>query len=203
MSLNDWKSTTWGEATRRKFLKVLALTGTVSSLDLLGPLKKIGFGKEGEMTPEEMREKAMQVFMKPKLFMCSQATLAVGQEKLGKKDWEVIKAMGAFGAGLGCNGEVCGALIGALATMGLKFSRDQEEGREDRKMWGYTAELVKRFREEIVKNHSGIRCQEIAGVNWRDREQAANYYKGEKFVECTRIVGDTAKLIGELLERKA
>jgi C_GCAxxG_C_C family probable redox protein len=121
---------------------------------------------------------------------------------LGKKDWEVTKAMGAFGAGLGCNGEVCGALIGAIATMGLKFGRGQEEGKEDRKMWGYTAELLKRFREEIVKNHSGIRCQEIAGVNWRDREQVANYYKGEKFLECTRIVGDTAKLTGELLERQ-
>ncbi len=131
------------------------------------------------------------------------ATLAVGQEKLGKKDWEVIKAMAAFAGGLGSNGEICGALIGAIATMGLKFGRDQEEGKEDRKMWGNTVEILKRFREEIVKKHSGIRCQEIAGVNWRDREQAANFWKGEKFVECTRIVGDTAKLIGELLERKA
>jgi C_GCAxxG_C_C family probable redox protein len=129
------------------------------------------------------------------------ATLAVGQEKLGKKDWEVVKAMGAFGGGLGLNGEVCGALIGAIATMGLKFGRDQEEAKEDRKMWGNTAELLKRFREEVVKNHGGIRCREIAGVDWKNREEAANFFKGEKFVECTRIVGDTAKLIGELLER--
>jgi hypothetical protein len=56
-------------ATRRRFLKFLALTGTLSSLDLLGHSKKIGFGKEGELTLEEMREKAIKVFMKPKLFM--------------------------------------------------------------------------------------------------------------------------------------
>lgn len=68
MFINDWKGSTWGEATRRKFLKVLALTGTVSSVDLWGPLKKVGFGKESEMTPEEMREKAMQLFKKPKQF---------------------------------------------------------------------------------------------------------------------------------------
>jgi hypothetical protein len=45
------------------------LTGTVLSVDLLGPFKKIGFGEEGGMTLEEMRQEAMQVFGQPKLFM--------------------------------------------------------------------------------------------------------------------------------------
>jgi branched-chain amino acid transport system substrate-binding protein len=34
------------EVTRRKFLKLLALTGTVSSVELFGPFKKMGFGAE-------------------------------------------------------------------------------------------------------------------------------------------------------------
>ena len=61
---------------------------------------------------------------------------------------------------------------------------------------------MKRFREEIVQSHSGIHCREIIGVDWTNREQALNYYKGEKVKECARIVGDTAKLTGELLERQ-
>ena len=69
MFFGDCKDMKQGGPTRRGFLKILALTGTISSFDLLGPFKKRGFGKEGAMTPEEMREKAMQVFMKPKLFM--------------------------------------------------------------------------------------------------------------------------------------
>jgi C_GCAxxG_C_C family probable redox protein len=121
---------------------------------------------------------------------------------MGKKDWEVVKAMEAFGGGLGVNGEVCGALIGALTVIGLRFGRDREEGKKDPRIWNYTRELLKRFREEIVQCHGGIRCQEIVGVDWRDREQASNYYKGEKVLECKRIVGETAKLIGELLERR-
>ena len=68
-------------------------------------------------------------------------------------------------------------------------------------MWTYTRELLKRFRGEIVQKHGGILCSEIAGVDWTDREQAKNFYKGEKVLECGRIVGDTAMLIGELLER--
>ena len=43
------------EATRRKFLKLLATTGTVLSVDLFGPLKKIGFGKESGTTSNERR----------------------------------------------------------------------------------------------------------------------------------------------------
>lgn len=121
---------------------------------------------------------------------------------MGKKDWETVRAMGAFAGGLGANGEVCGALIGALAVLGLRFGRSGEEEKEDPRMWGYTHELVKRFREEIVQSHAGIRCQEIAGVDWTNREQVQSYYKEEKFMECARIVGDTAKVTGELLERQ-
>jgi len=70
MSFGDCKDIGLWEATRRKFLKILALTGTVSSVDLLGPFKKMGFGKEGGMTLEEMRKKAAWIFMrKPNPFM--------------------------------------------------------------------------------------------------------------------------------------
>jgi C_GCAxxG_C_C family probable redox protein len=109
--------------------------------------------------------------------------------------------MGAFGGGLGGNGEVCGAVVGALGVLGLRFSRGREEEKEDPRMWAFTQELLKRFREEIAKNHGGILCREIAGVDWMDREQAKKFYKSEKALECGRIVGDTAQLVGELLER--
>jgi C_GCAxxG_C_C family probable redox protein len=109
--------------------------------------------------------------------------------------------MGAFGGGLGGNGEVCGAVVGALAVMGLRFSRASEDEREDPKMWSYTHELLERFQTEIAKNHGSILCREIARVNWKDREQARAFYKSEAALECGRIVGDTAMLVGEILDR--
>ena len=112
-----------------------------------------------------------------------------------------MKAMGAFGGGLGGNGEVCGAVVGALAVIGLRFSRASEDEKEDPKMWSYTHEVLERFQKEIVKNHEGILCREIARVNWKDREQARAFYKSEAALECGRIVGDTAMLVGELLDR--
>jgi C_GCAxxG_C_C family probable redox protein len=151
------------------------------------------------MTGEEMREKAVQMMMKR--FHWSQAVLAVGQEKLGRKDDEVMRALGAFGGGLGGNGEVCGAVAGAIAVMGLRFSRAREDEKEDPRMWSYAHEVLERFQKEIAKNHGSILCREIARVNWKDREQVKAFYKSEKVLECGRIVGETAQLVGELLER--
>jgi hypothetical protein len=198
MSFGDCKDMELWEATRRRFLKILALTGTVLSVDLFGPSKKMGFGKEGDMTPEEMREKRVSCII------TSDSTEARpflrSAREIGEKDWEVVRAwerLRRFGA----NGELCGSLVGALAVLGLKFGRNREDEKEDPRMWSYTRELLKRFREEIVQSHGGIRCLEIAGVDWRNREQVQSFYNGEKFLECARIVGDTAKLTGELLER--
>ena len=120
---------------------------------------------------------------------------------LGKKDEETIRAMGAFGGGLGGNGEVCGALVGALAVLGLRFSRAREDEKEDPRMWSFCQEMAERFRREIVKNHEGIRCRDIAGVDWRDRDQVRAFYRGEKLSECGRIVGDAARLLSDLVGR--
>ena len=109
--------------------------------------------------------------------------------------------MGAFGGGLGGNGEVCGAVVGALGVLGLRFGRGREEEKEDPRIWVYAQEVLQRFRE-IVKNHGGISCREITGVDWKDREQAKAFYRSEKITECRRIVGDTAHMVGELLERE-
>jgi hypothetical protein len=68
MFSGDYRDVKQAGPTRRGGLKNLALTGMASSFDLFGPSKKMGFGKEGEMTPEEMRENAMQLFKKPKQF---------------------------------------------------------------------------------------------------------------------------------------
>jgi C_GCAxxG_C_C family probable redox protein len=109
--------------------------------------------------------------------------------------------MAAFGGGLGANGEVCGAVVGGLACIGLRFGRAIGEAGTDTKMFGYSSEFLKRFREEIAAGC--ILCREIAQVDWRDPEQVKAYREGGKSRECLVLVGKTAKLVGELLERSA
>jgi len=153
------------------------------------------------MTPEEMKKEAIKM-MAIERFHCSQAVAAVGQEKLGKGNDEVIRAMGAFGGGLGGNGEVCGALAGGLAVLGLRYSRAAAGEKEDLNMWAAAEEMLRRFRDEIVDQGGTIYCRDIACVDWKDREGAKAFYQGDKVKKCIRIVGETAVLVGEMLERE-
>jgi C_GCAxxG_C_C family probable redox protein len=111
----------------------------------------------------------------------------------------MIKAMDSFGGGLGAHGEVCGAVIGGLATIGLKFGRPKPGNESDMKMWKYSSIFMKRFKEEVADGK--IHCRDIAGVDWRNPDQVKKFQEGEKFRSCQILTGKTAKIIGDLLER--
>jgi C_GCAxxG_C_C family probable redox protein len=144
-----------------------------------------------------MQEKAMQIFGQG--MQWSQAVLAVGQEKLGIQDENLIKAMDSFGGGLAAHGEVCGAVIGGLAVIGLNFGRPKSGNDPDRRIWKHSSIFINRFKEEVTGGK--LLCREIAGVNWRDKDQTTDYYKGEKFRSCQQLSGKTARIVGELLEQ--
>lgn len=107
--------------------------------------------------------------------------------------------MGAFGGGLGANGEVCGAVIGGLAVLGLKFSREADDENEDLRLWSFTRELLWRFENEVTGG--SIYCRDIAKVDWTNMERVKKFYKSDALIECQRITGETARLVGELLDR--
>jgi C_GCAxxG_C_C family probable redox protein len=107
--------------------------------------------------------------------------------------------MGPFGAGLAASGDVCGNVIGALAVFGLMFSRSKAEEKESPLMWSYSQKFLRRFRDEIGRG--SLLCRDIIGVDWKDREQARTFHGSEKYRECLRITGETAKMVGELLEQ--
>jgi C_GCAxxG_C_C family probable redox protein len=111
----------------------------------------------------------------------------------------LIRAMGPFGAGLAATGEVCGSVIGALAAFGLMFSRSREEERESPLMWSYSQRFLHRFKDEI--GGGCIRCRDLIGVDWSDREQAKHFHSSEKYGECLRITGETARIVGEMIDR--
>ena len=65
---------------------------------------------------------------------------------------------------------MCGAVFGALAVLGLRFSRGKDEEKEDLRMWTYVREFLKAF------------------------------YKSEKLLTCRDLTGATARLLGEFME---
>ncbi len=111
---------------------------------------------------------------------------------------ELMRAMGAFGGGLTATGEVCGAVIGALAAIGVAYSRSSAEETEDFRKWVLGHRFQKRFREEL--GNGSILCRDIAGVDWRDQEQREKFHKSEKFLACRDLTANAARILGELFE---
>ena len=109
-----------------------------------------------------------------------------------------MRAMGAFGGGLCATGGVCGALVGALAVIGLACSRSSAEETENFQKWVLGYKFQKRFRKEI--GNGSILCRDIAGVDWRDQDQRENFRKGKKFIACRDLTANAARILGELLE---
>ncbi len=106
--------------------------------------------------------------------------------------------MGAFGGGLAGTGEVCGAVVGALAAIGLAYSRSSPEETEDFKMWILGNRFLKRFRDELGKG--SIRCRDITRVDWRNQDQKAKFYNGEGYYACRDLTAKAARMLGELFE---
>jgi C_GCAxxG_C_C family probable redox protein len=120
---------------------------------------------------------------------------------MGGGDDAVIKAVGAFGGGIAASGNVCGILLGAVAMISSIYSRANLEGREDPRMWALSRRFTKEF-EKLTEPFGGINCRDIAGVDWQDRKAVRRYYSdaGGRRKECIRLVGESARILGILLE---
>jgi C_GCAxxG_C_C family probable redox protein len=128
----------------------------------------------------------------------------IGLEKLGVSDPSVIKALGSFGGGIGGTGNICGALVGAVSVIGSLYSRSSLEEKENPRMWAATKAVMKQF-EDLTAAHGGINCCQIARVDWMDRDQVKDFYGNpeSRRQHCINVVGETAKALGELLEKEA
>lgn len=111
-----------------------------------------------------------------------------------------MRAIDAFGAGLGAHGEVCGALSGGLAVIGLMYGKSERGSFADNRMWRMAHVFMRRFREEVVQG--SILCRDIARVDWLDPESVKEFRLGPKRVHCTKLTGHTAGILGEIMEEE-
>lgn len=128
-------------------------------------------------------------------YHCSQSVLAAFAKDLGLTEKQALKLGGCFGGGM-CKGEVCGACIGALMALGLKYGQSDIEDIDSRKKTNdVTVEFLDLFKQE---NGSYI-CKELLGCDL-STDAGKTYAKEKKlFVEfCPRMV-ESATIIAENL----
>ena len=151
------------------------------------------------MTPEQMEKEARDSMLKG--FHCSQAVLAAGLNRCGLREEGLVRSMAPMGGGVAASGGPCGALTGAIAMIGRLFGRPKPEESDDRRMWKAAAEFYRRFESEVAGAHGSVNCRDIAKVDWRNKEQARNFYTGGGATECARSTGKAARILGEVIEK--
>ena len=90
-------------------------------------------------------------------FNCAQSIFSAFAERFGVSSELALRLSAPFGAGLARQGEVCGALSGALMILGLQYGRDRPNDKED------IYQLAHEFIYQFQQRHGAILCRELLG----------------------------------------
>ena len=114
-----------------------------------------------------------------------------------------VRAVGAYGGGIASSGSVCGILLGGVAMISTMYSRGNLDEKENPRIWALSSKFLRKF-EELAEPYGGINCRDIAGVEWKNKEAAKDYYSNPDSSRkiCIKLVGEAAYILGELLEQE-
>jgi len=127
-------------------------------------------------------------------FSCSQSVFSTLAPEMGIPEEMALKIASAFGGGMSRQGEVCGAVTGALMALGLKYgstSPDEEEAVREA-----SQELMQRFKE---KNGS-LLCRDLLGHRLNTLEEREKAKESGVFnTVCPVLVHNATELTTEIL----
>lgn len=141
----------------------------------------------------DRENKALELFDNG--FNCAQSVFAAFCESLGLERETALKLSCGFGGGMR-NGEVCGAVSGAVLAVGLKYGQFiGEDGASKQECYSKTTEFCNRFKE---KNRSII-CKELLGCDvstdiGRDKAKSENLFK----TKCVSMIADAVNILEDI-----
>lgn len=139
-------------------------------------------------------EKALDLFSNN--FNCSQSVFTAFAPDFGIDEELALKLSTSFGGGAR-NGEICGAVSGALMVIGLKYGHYQSDNSEQKsKAYAISVEFTKRFKEA----NKSIICRDLLGYNLTVPEEMACIKEKGLFGDiCPKMVKSAVQLLEEIL----
>ena len=129
-------------------------------------------------------------------YACSQSVLSSLAPDLGLDEETALKIASAFGGGMVRHGEVCGAVTGALMTLGLKFGSANADEEETIRV--ASQEFMRRFEEE----KGSLLCRELLGYRLIVPEELEQARQSGIFQNtCPFLVQRATELAKEIMER--
>jgi C_GCAxxG_C_C family probable redox protein len=129
---------------------------------------------------------------------CAQAVFASFADQFGIPLPQALKLAAAFGGGMGRQGEVCGAVTGALIVLGLTYGASTPTDRES-KLLAYRK--TSEFMEEFRRRNGEIRCRALLGVDISTEAGWQQARETERFkIVCTPLIESAVTILREMIE---
>jgi hypothetical protein len=100
----------------------------------------------------------------------------------------------------GCyRGDMCGAISGVCMAIAALFARASLEEVEDARLGPTIRKAYDRLKEMATQKYGSTQCSVISNCNWYDPQDVKARRIDGRRNECTRFVGECAKVLGEVL----
>ena len=150
---------------------------------------------------EQIADKAAELFANG--FHCSQAVLDAcsGLFREEEPPPELLAALSSFAGGMGQSGQVCGALSGALATIGFTLGKTEPKGDNHKLLNILNQGMIKEF-AKISQQYGGMNCSDIAAVDWSDQAAVQKFRMDpdSSRQNCIRMVRETGEILYDLVQ---
>lgn len=127
---------------------------------------------------------------------CAQCILKAMSDKVDFNEDTALKTISCMGMGL-LEGSLCGALLGGLAVIGLKYGSSAP----DSSSRGITIIKRAQFLMEFRKKYNGLTCPEIMGLDVRKDEDNLRAYKEGIYEHfCPKMASDIIEILNRIIE---
>lgn len=130
-------------------------------------------------------------------YNCAQAVLHANCDRLQLDPSLALRLATGFGAGIGREGEICGAVSGAILAISLRHGRGEGDDKaRTEETYTRTRELVARFKER----HGSVLCRELIHCDLRTAD-GQRYFKENDLLHktCVGCVQTATELVGQAI----
>ncbi|UCD96070.1 MAG: C_GCAxxG_C_C family protein [Candidatus Bathyarchaeota archaeon] len=131
-------------------------------------------------------------------YLCSEAVLLAVKAWWGVQDELIPRIATGFGAGVGRQGSICGALSGGIMALGIQYGRDKPTT-TNTPYW-FAQELIRRFSARF----GTVTCRELTGCDLATEAGQLKYEEEQIWTtKCHQYVEEVAGFVYDIVSENS
>lgn len=132
-------------------------------------------------------------------YNCAQSIVKAYAKEVGiENEEEVVRMAAAFGAGIGRNGYVCGAITGAALIIGKKYGNNEPVDTARREK---AYEVINKLVEIFEQEYRTVMCKDLISIDMKNPEELKKTRENGVFQnQCPAFVLLSGRALDELLQ---